>query len=317
MSPPKNGLYRNLMAACIFVLGILGILASGGGGGGDGNTTYNYTVTSTNYLTGGQQVAVVRFGISGSCSGITGITSAVTRVGAGTVSTPGTVSFSYTTNINPPMVESVYIDNNASGNLDPGDRVWGDDPNDLFGVCFDNFGTTQWFDWEIIAAQIQTAFGLSQPSVIYTGAAQTFRSDQERESGLLVMRSMPAEGDGYSNRVPITIEIMPGTAPDTIDPMSSVAISVAALGSVEFDAAQIDSSSVRFGIAEATPILDGEVADVNGDGFPDLLIQFQIRDTGIACGDVTATLTGETFDGTQFFGIDTITPPECVRSGSE
>jgi hypothetical protein len=118
---------RGMLLSIAYILGVIGIVASGGGGGGDGDddsggdgggTTYNYTVTSATFFTGGQQVAVVRFGISDSCSNTTGVTSAITRVGSGTVDTPGTVSFSFTTEITPPMFESVYIDNNASGNLD-------------------------------------------------------------------------------------------------------------------------------------------------------------------------------------------------------
>ena len=83
--------------------------------------------------------------------------------------TPGTVSFSFTTGITPPIFESVYIDNNANGVLDSGDRVYGDDPLDFFGFCFDSLGSDQTFDWEVEAAQIQAALGLLQPSIIYTG----------------------------------------------------------------------------------------------------------------------------------------------------
>ena len=174
------------------------LTACGGSGGGDDDgTNYRYTVTSTSFFTGGQQVAVVRFGISGSCSNITGVTSDLTRVGAGTVTTPGTVSFKFTTDITPPMLESVYIDDNASGNLDSGDLVWGDDPNDFYGACFDNFSTDQSFDWEDIGAQIQAGLGLFQPWIIYTGASQSFRGAQSSGSESTIRNSVIVEGDGY------------------------------------------------------------------------------------------------------------------------
>lgn len=97
------------------------------------------------------------------------------------------------------MVESVYIDNNASGNLDAGDRVWGDNPNDFAGVCFDGFDTNQIFDWEVVAAQIQAALGLMQPSIIYTGAPQSFRSEPGTEPDLMIGKTMIVDGEGYDS----------------------------------------------------------------------------------------------------------------------
>lgn len=180
-------------------IGLSLLLAACGGSDSDDDdgTTYSYTITSTSFFTGGQQVSVVRFGISGSCSSPTGATSPLTRVGAGRVVTAGTVSFKFTTEITPPMFESVYIDNNASGNLDAGDLVWGDDPNDFYGACFDNFATSQSFDWEAIGAQLQAALGLFQPWITYTGATQSFRGEQNSESELTTENAIIVEGDGY------------------------------------------------------------------------------------------------------------------------
>jgi len=178
---------------------VLILNACGGGDGGDGGTTYNYTVTSTTWFTGGQQVAVVRFGISGSCSNITGVTSGLTRVGAGTVSTPGAVSFSFTTGITPPFMESVYIDNNASENLDNGDRVWGDNPNDFMGVCFDAIAVNQTLDWEDFAAQLQARTGSSVPSILYTGPPQAFRGEAGSEPELMIDNTIIVDGDGYDS----------------------------------------------------------------------------------------------------------------------
>ena len=184
---------------CLHIGLALLLSACGGGGGGDDRKTYRYTITSTSFFTGGQQVAVVRFGISGSCSNITGVTSDLTRVGSGTVTTPGTVSFKFKTDITPPMMESVYIDNNASGNLDAGDLVWGDDPNDFFGACFDKFATKQSFDWELVGAQIQASAGLFRPWITYTGAANAFRSLPNAESELSTEHAIIVEGDGYDS----------------------------------------------------------------------------------------------------------------------
>jgi hypothetical protein len=287
---------------------------SGGGGGGDDEddgTSYNYTVASATWLTGGQQVAVIRFGLSGNCSAPTGVTSPITRVGAGTVNTPGTVSFSFTTEITPPMVESVYIDNNASGNLDNGDRVWGDNPNDLAAACFDAINADQTFDWEVVAAQFQAALGLSQPSIIYTGGVEAFRSEPGSEPELMMNNAIIVDGDGYDSIITVSIDINLGSAPNSINPGGKEIISVAVLGSIDYDATQIDFSTVGFGEEEAQPAHDGHVEDVNADGFMDMVFHFKTRETGIVCGDTEATLTGETFGGTPFTGTDTLKTVGC------
>ena len=36
----------------------------------------------------------------------------------------------------------------------------------------------------------------------------------------------------------------------------------------------------------------GHIFDVNVDGFPDLVLHFNTTETGIACGDTLASLTG-------------------------
>ena len=134
----------------------------------DGGTNYQYTVTSANFFPAGVQVAVVRAAVTGLCGAPAGVDVPLTRVGSGTVDTPGTVTFSFTTGIVSTFLESLYIDNNASGNLDSGDRVWGENPNDFAGACFSQLSSPQAFDWEAIAEQIRVALGNAQASIIYT-----------------------------------------------------------------------------------------------------------------------------------------------------
>jgi hypothetical protein len=47
--------------------------------------------------------------------------------------------------------------------------------------------------------------------------------------------------------------------------------------------------------------------DLDNDGDVDLLLTFKTRSTGISCGDTSAILTGETYGGEAFAGIDTFT----------
>ena len=52
-----------------------------------------------------------------------------------------------------------------------------------------------------------------------------------------------------------------------------------------------------------------EDIDLNGD--LDLILHFQTQDTGIACGDTSAFLTGETFDNDMIEGTDSILTVAC------
>ena len=56
---------------------------------------------------------------------------------------------------------------------------------------------------------------------------------------------------------------------------------------------------------------DGHWEDVNLDGIMDLLLHFRTQDTGITCGDESATLTGELLDGHPIEGTDTIQTVGC------
>jgi hypothetical protein len=113
-----------------------------------------------------------------------------------------------------------------------------------------------------------------------------------------------------------TIDIKPGSDPNGVNPKSKGVIPVAVLGSVDFDATQVDFSTVAFGPGEASPIHDdhvenGHVADVNGDFFDDMVLHFEVSETGIACGDTDATLTGETFGGDSVTGTDAVKTAGC------
>jgi hypothetical protein len=57
--------------------------------------------------------------------------------------------------------------------------------------------------------------------------------------------------------------------------------------------------------------VDWGSADVNHDGDTDLVLQFRTRDTGIACGDAQARLTGQTVAGELVEGFDSIRTVGC------
>lgn len=117
--------------------------------------------------------------------------------------------------------------------------------------------------------------------------------------------------------VPAAIDIKPGSDPNSINPKSKGVVPVAVLGSIDFDATQIDFSTVSFGPDGASTAHDGHVEDVNDDGYMDMVFHFKTQETGIACGDPDATLTGKTTGGTQFTGTDTVKTVGCKGSNQD
>jgi hypothetical protein len=94
----------------------------------------------------------------------------------------------------------------------------------------------------------------------------------------------------------IAIDIKTGGSPTTVNPDSDAAVQVAILTTGSLDAATVDPRTVSFGATgtEAVPVR-AAWQDIDHDGDNDLIVQFQARQTGIRCGDVTATLTAKTF----------------------
>ena len=72
----------------------------------------------------------------------------------------------------------------------------------------------------------------------------------------------------------------------------------------------VNPDTVEFGPAGASPTRH-KTKDVNHDGLPDMVFYFKIKETGIQCGDIEATLIGETYDGNPFEGTDSIITKGC------
>jgi dipeptidyl aminopeptidase/acylaminoacyl peptidase len=110
----------------------------------------------------------------------------------------------------------------------------------------------------------------------------------------------------------VAIDIKPGSFPNSINPKSKGNIPVAILTTEDFDATTVDPLSVEFGPYGATESHGrGHIEDVDGDGDDDLVLHFRTQDTGIQCGDTSASLTGETFGGQMIEGSDSINTVGC------
>jgi subtilisin family serine protease len=110
----------------------------------------------------------------------------------------------------------------------------------------------------------------------------------------------------------VIVDIRPRGEANRINPNSDKEIRVAILTGNGFNAATVDPNTVRFGATgtEAAPV-NFALRDVDGDGDTDMVLRFEIQDTGIKCGDTSASLTGRTFSGLSFSGSDSIKTVRC------
>jgi hypothetical protein len=113
--------------------------------------------------------------------------------------------------------------------------------------------------------------------------------------------------------VDVTIDIKPDGFPNSINPASGQKIPVAILTTDVFDAMQVDALTAEFGPSGATEVHErGHITDIDGDGDIDLLLHFDVQDTGLACGDTEATLLAETYDGQAVQGTDSVNIVGCI-----
>jgi hypothetical protein len=119
---------------------------------------------------------------------------------------------------------------------------------------------------------------------------------------------------GPGELIEVAIDIKPGSSPNNINPKSNGVIPVAILTTDTFDATTVDPLSVRFGPKGAKEAHNkGHIEDVNHDGESDLVLHFKTQATGIQCGNTSASLTGETFDGDPIQGSDAIKTVGCKK----
>ena len=115
----------------------------------------------------------------------------------------------------------------------------------------------------------------------------------------------------------VTIDIKPGSYPNSINPRSKGKIPVAILSSMEFDAlTEVDMESLTFGPTgdeESFAFCSCSPEDVNDDGYDDLVCNFYTQKAGFQCGDSEGILIGMTADGALLEGSDSvrIVPSAC------
>lgn len=114
--------------------------------------------------------------------------------------------------------------------------------------------------------------------------------------------------------VKVQLDIKPGSSQNSINPDNKGVVTVAIITTDDFDAVKVDPLSVTFGPRRAAEAHGkGHLEDVDNDGDLDLLLHFDTEDTGIQCGDTSATLVGKTFDKQMIAGSDSIVPVGCKK----
>jgi len=110
----------------------------------------------------------------------------------------------------------------------------------------------------------------------------------------------------------VKIQIKPGSnSPVPINPRANGVIPVAILSTADFDATTVDPSTVRFGPNGAVNAQQPSFEDVDNDGRPDIVLHFRSGNTGIACGDTLAGLTGATIAKLPIAGVEPIRTVGC------
>ena len=102
----------------------------------------------------------------------------------------------------------------------------------------------------------------------------------------------------------VTIDIKPGSDPNSINLKSKGVVPVAVLTTDEFDASTVDPTTVLF--AGASPVR-WAMEDVDADGDMDLVLHFKTQGLNLTDASMNATLTGETTtDGKHIRGTDSV-----------
>jgi hypothetical protein len=111
--------------------------------------------------------------------------------------------------------------------------------------------------------------------------------------------------------VNVDIDIKPGSDPNSINLGSKGNVPVAILGSSNFDAGDVDPSTVTLAGAAVkqkgkTGTYQASLEDTNGDGYIDLVVHIITQDLVLGASSTEAVLEGMTYGGMHITGSDSV-----------
>ena len=195
-----------------------------------------------------------------------------------------------------------------------------DDP----GTLDTHYGTIDWGDGSVLAADLTETGGSGSVSGMHTYTTP----------GVYAVQVSVTDDDGGTGAssifylvIAVEIDIKPGSDPNCFNSNGHGVIPVAILGTVDFDVATVDATTVKLedlSVEERgrrRKKLMAHFDDVSGpngmpDGFIDLVVQFKDVDGTFTSESSTANLTAELLDGTPIVGSDDIClvpPPDSRR----
>lgn len=142
------------------------------------------------------------------------------------------------------------------------------------------------------------------------GSVSIFQADTGLLTGTLAGFAQPT-GVCFPTSLP-PIDLAMDVKPESVNPRSQGTITVQILTTPDFDAAEIDPATLRFGPAMAT-VERFSFEDVDRDGDLDLVLKFRTQAAGIRCGDTSVSIQGETFENRQVVGEASIRTAGCAR----
>ena len=110
---------------------------------------------------------------------------------------------------------------------------------------------------------------------------------------------------------PVGVDFMTRSRSNRINPRRGSTVDAAVLSSASFDASTLDWTTVALGPAGAPALGPGLASDVDGDGLVDLVLDFNVSDLGLACGDTSIALLAATSSGLGVRGTDAVIVVGC------
>ena len=171
-------------------------------------------------------------------------------------------------------------------------------------------------------SQVQLTNNLTDDANPSWGAGPAAPGDRDRDGVPDAVDNCPdvantdqadLDGDGIGNACDpqnmVTIDIRPGSNPNSINPSSKGTIPVAILSTSVFNATtELDKTSLTVGRSGDERSLSKCTADedVNNDWRLDVVCHFGTQKVGLQPGDLEGILKGNTIGGTFFEGMDSV-----------